>query len=78
MALLWPVPRLRLAAAALVLGAALAGAAIVQGLRALHVYGCGINAHSWLYFARPGSRVGSIPARLASAYSGLPQPWASC
>src|SRR5690348_15008390 len=36
-----PLPRLRLAAAALVLGAALASAVILHGHRVLHVYLCG-------------------------------------
>jgi hypothetical protein len=51
-----PLPRLRLTAAALVLGAALAGAAILHGHRALHAYGCSsINtkvAHSCFYIVR--------------------------
>jgi hypothetical protein len=38
-AFLSPLPRLRLAVAALVLGAALAGAVILHGHRVLHVYG---------------------------------------
>ena len=53
--LLPPLPRLRLALAALTLGVALAGAAILHGHRAPHTYSCPATVtvpHSCLYVVR--------------------------
>jgi len=47
-----PVSRARLAVAGVTLGAALAGAAILHGHRALHTYSCSSSARSCLYLVR--------------------------
>lgn len=55
-ALVPPLPRLRLAAAALLLGAALAGAAILHGHRVLQLYPCSPSGKCGfgVHLVRPG------------------------
>jgi len=72
-AFLPPLPRLRLAAAALLLGAALAGAVILHGYRVPHVYGGGCpGGHTCLLSVTRLVRPGWVdPLALGSGLLGL-------